>query len=76
MGQIQYTVRMEPSTVWIFNVVNYSIFFFCRPDLIDYDGLRPNNAMSNLNNAFDVALKDLGISRLLDAEGTNYYSEV
>ena len=40
-----------------------------RPDLIDYDGLRPNNAMSNLNNAFDVALKDLGISRLLDAEG-------
>ena len=25
--------------------------------------------MSNLNNAFDVAYKDLGLPRLLDAEG-------
>lgn len=40
-----------------------------RPDLIDYDGLRPNKAMPNLNNAFDVAHKDLGIPKLLDAEG-------
>ncbi len=41
----------------------------CRPDLIEYEGLRGNNAMANLNNAFDVAFNDLGISRLLDAEG-------
>ncbi len=42
-----------------------------RPDLIDYDGLRPNNAISNLNNAFDTAQKQLGIASLLDAEGNS-----
>lgn len=42
-----------------------------RPDLIDYDGLRPTNAISNLNNAFDVAHRELGIPKLLDAEGGN-----
>ncbi|XP_077320667.1 spectrin beta chain, non-erythrocytic 5 isoform X3 [Lithobates pipiens] len=39
-----------------------------RPDLIDYDSLRPTKPMYNLNNAFDVAETKLGISKLLDAE--------
>ncbi|XP_013777045.2 LOW QUALITY PROTEIN: spectrin beta chain, non-erythrocytic 1-like [Limulus polyphemus] len=39
-----------------------------RPDLINYDGLNPNNHIDSLNNAFDVAEKELGIPRLLDAE--------
>ncbi|XP_043236847.1 spectrin beta chain, non-erythrocytic 2-like isoform X8 [Amphibalanus amphitrite] len=39
-----------------------------RPDLIDYKSLQPANHVANLNNAFEVAQKDLGIHRLLDAE--------
>ncbi|KAM4689983.1 spectrin beta chain, non-erythrocytic 5 [Rhinophrynus dorsalis] len=39
-----------------------------RPDLIDYNSLKPTKPMYNLNNAFDVAETKLGISRLLDAE--------
>ena len=42
----------------------------CRPDLIDYNALRPSQHIHNLNNAFDVAEKELGLPRLLDAEGT------
>jgi len=40
-----------------------------RPDLIDYERLIPTRHIDNLNNAFDVAERDLGIPRLLDAEG-------
>ncbi|KAM6274075.1 spectrin beta chain, non-erythrocytic 5 [Porphyrio hochstetteri] len=39
-----------------------------RPDLIHYSSLRQDQPIKNLNNAFDVAAKDLGISKLLDAE--------
>jgi spectrin beta len=39
-----------------------------RPDLIDYSALRPSQHLHNLNNAFDVAEKELGLSPLLDAE--------
>ena len=40
-----------------------------RPDLINYDELKATQPLTNLNNAFDVAEKELGIARLLDAEG-------
>ena len=40
-----------------------------RPDLIDFGSLRAGAPLVNLNNAFDVAEKCLGISKLLDAEG-------
>ncbi|CAG2161762.1 unnamed protein product, partial [Oppiella nova] len=39
-----------------------------RPDLINYNALNPNNPIDTLNNAFDVAQRDLGVSKLLDAE--------
>ncbi|KAM9654132.1 spectrin beta chain, non-erythrocytic 5 [Morphnus guianensis] len=39
-----------------------------RPDLINYSLLRQDQPIKNLNNAFDVAEKELGISKLLDAE--------
>ncbi|KAH6925476.1 hypothetical protein HPB50_005725 [Hyalomma asiaticum] len=39
-----------------------------RPDLIDYGALEPSDHIENLNNAFNVAQRELGIPRLLDAE--------
>uniref|UniRef100_A0A8C3KKS8 Calponin-homology (CH) domain-containing protein n=1 Tax=Calidris pygmaea TaxID=425635 RepID=A0A8C3KKS8_9CHAR len=39
-----------------------------RPDLIHYSSLRQDQPIKNLNNAFNVAEKELGISKLLDAE--------
>lgn len=39
-----------------------------RPDLFDYNSLQPGRNMENLNYAFDVADRELGIPRLLDAE--------
>ncbi|XP_077178896.1 spectrin beta chain, non-erythrocytic 5 isoform X2 [Paroedura picta] len=39
-----------------------------RPDLIQYSSLGHNQPISNLNNAFTVAEKHLGITKLLDAE--------
>ena len=47
-------------------------YHHCRPDLIDYSALRPSQHIHNLNNAFDVAEKELGLPRLLDAEGIIY----
>ena len=41
-----------------------------RADLIDFDSLEPENIVDNLNNAFDVAEKELGIPKLLDTEGS------
>ncbi|XP_013926348.1 PREDICTED: spectrin beta chain, non-erythrocytic 5-like [Thamnophis sirtalis] len=39
-----------------------------RPDLIQYSSLRHDQPIINLNNAFNVAEKHLGILKLLDAE--------
>ncbi|KAJ6253824.1 alpha-actinin [Anaeramoeba flamelloides] len=39
-----------------------------RPDLIDYESLDPKNKEANLNLAFDVAEKELGLPKFLDAE--------
>lgn len=39
-----------------------------RPDLINFDALKPSDPMTNLNTAFDVAEREIGIVRLLDAE--------
>ncbi|EGD82481.1 alpha-actinin 4 [Salpingoeca rosetta] len=39
-----------------------------RPDLINFDALDPKDPITNLNNAFDIAERELGITSLLDAE--------
>lgn len=41
-----------------------------RTDLIDYENLQKSNALYNLQNAFDTAETQLGLSKFLDAEGT------
>ncbi|XP_023802172.1 uncharacterized protein LOC111943431, partial [Cyanistes caeruleus] len=40
-----------------------------RPELIEYDKLRKDDPVTNLNNAFEVAEKFLDIPKMLDAEG-------
>uniref|UniRef100_A0A673GY78 Alpha-actinin-4-like n=1 Tax=Sinocyclocheilus rhinocerous TaxID=307959 RepID=A0A673GY78_9TELE len=42
-----------------------------RPELIDYDKLRKDDPVTNLNNAFEVAERYLDIPKMLDAEGMN-----
>ncbi|XP_055716451.1 spectrin alpha chain, non-erythrocytic 1 isoform X5 [Phlebotomus papatasi] len=39
-----------------------------RPDLFDYSSLTPGRHIENLNHAFDMADRELGIPKLLDAE--------
>ncbi|XP_076029013.1 spectrin beta chain, non-erythrocytic 5 kst isoform X3 [Oratosquilla oratoria] len=39
-----------------------------RPDLIDFAALHPSRHQDNLNNAFNVAEKELNIAKILDAE--------
>ncbi|MEQ2199194.1 Spectrin beta chain, non-erythrocytic 1, partial [Xenoophorus captivus] len=41
-----------------------------RPDLIDFDKLKKSNAHYNLQNAFNLAEQHLGLTKLLDPEGT------
>lgn len=39
-----------------------------RPDLIQYDKLTKANPVYNLNNAFNIAEREFGLAKLLDAE--------
>ena len=43
---------------------------FCRPDLVDWRRVVRQTRRENLDMAFDIAEKKLGVTRLLDAEGT------
>ena len=40
-----------------------------RPDLLDFNALDPSNARYNLEHAFAIAERELGLAPLLDAEG-------
>lgn len=46
-----------------------------RPDLLDFESLKKCNAHYNLQNAFNVAEKELGLTKLLDPEGERSYRE-
>jgi len=39
-----------------------------RPDLFDFSILNPRDSQRNLEYAFDVAKREMGIAKLLDAE--------
>jgi hypothetical protein len=43
--------------------------FNSRPDIIPYENLTKSTAPENLQTAFDVAERDLGIAPLLDVSG-------
>lgn len=71
-----------PLQVWVSTGINlrwgrswfqsqsfYIVILTFRPDLIDYDALNPSEHIRNLNTAFDVADKRLGLRKILDAEG-------
>uniref|UniRef100_A0A915PUP8 Spectrin beta chain n=1 Tax=Setaria digitata TaxID=48799 RepID=A0A915PUP8_9BILA len=56
------------TTSWRNGLAFNALIHAHRPDLINYESLSPQDAIGNLNNAFDVAEKKLDIARLLDAE--------
>ena len=51
----------------IYTPINQMVFF--RPDLFDFNELKPNQHISNLSHAFNIAEEKLGIAKLLDPEG-------
>ena len=44
------------------------IIIIFRADLVQYEKLSKSNAMYNLNHAFNLAEKEFGLTKLLDAE--------
>lgn len=56
------------TTSWRDGLAFNAIIHKHRPDLIQYEKLTHNNAMYNLNNAFNQAESKLGLTKLLDAE--------
>jgi len=59
------------TTSWRSGLAFNALIHAHRPDLINFDQLNPNDPITNLNNAFDVAERQLEITRLLDAEDIN-----
>uniref|UniRef100_A0AAX7TG30 Actinin alpha 4 n=1 Tax=Astatotilapia calliptera TaxID=8154 RepID=A0AAX7TG30_ASTCA len=66
----------KPAAVYIYQIISSwkdglafnALIHRHRPDLIDYDSLRKDDPVTNLNNAFEVAEKHLDIPKMLDAE--------
>uniref|UniRef100_A0A8C2I833 Spectrin beta chain n=1 Tax=Cyprinus carpio TaxID=7962 RepID=A0A8C2I833_CYPCA len=56
------------TTSWRDGLAFNAIVHKHRPDLMDFDNLKRSNAHYNLQNAFNVAEKELGLTKLLDPE--------
>uniref|UniRef100_A0A673HMK3 Spectrin beta chain n=1 Tax=Sinocyclocheilus rhinocerous TaxID=307959 RepID=A0A673HMK3_9TELE len=59
------------TTSWRDGLAFNAIVHKHRSDLIDFDNLKRSNAHYNLQNAFNVAEKELGLTKLLDPEDVN-----
>nr|XP_020669027.1 spectrin beta chain, non-erythrocytic 2 [Pogona vitticeps] len=59
------------TTSWRDGLAFNAIVHKHRPDLIDIDTLKRCNAHYNLQNAFNIAEKELGLTKLLDPEDVN-----
>ncbi len=53
--------------IYIIQLYNLIANVFSRADLVQYDKLSKSNAMFNLNHAFNLAEKEFGLVKLLDA---------
>lgn len=65
---------VKKEVAWLFllrilGVFDISVFLHPRPDLLDFESLKKCNAHYNLQNAFNLAEKELGLTKLLDPEG-------
>uniref|UniRef100_A0A8C5B8H5 Spectrin beta chain n=1 Tax=Gadus morhua TaxID=8049 RepID=A0A8C5B8H5_GADMO len=59
------------TTSWRDGLAFSAIVHKHRSDLIEFDTLKRSNAHHNLQNAFNVAEKELGLTKLLDPEDVN-----
>ncbi|KAE8607778.1 hypothetical protein XENTR_v10011283 [Xenopus tropicalis] len=59
------------TTSWRDGLAFNAIVHKHRPDIIDFDTLKKSNAHHNLQNAFNVAERELGLTKLLDPEDVN-----
>ncbi|XP_075425832.1 spectrin beta chain, non-erythrocytic 2 isoform X1 [Ascaphus truei] len=59
------------TTSWRDGLAFNAIVHKHRPDVIEFDTLKKSNAHHNLQNAFNVAERELGLTKLLDPEDVN-----
>ncbi|XP_005351737.1 spectrin beta chain, non-erythrocytic 2 [Microtus ochrogaster] len=59
------------TTSWRDGLAFNAIVHKHRPDLLDFESLKKCNAHYNLQNAFNLAEKELGLTKLLDPEDVN-----
>ncbi|XP_040266018.1 spectrin beta chain, non-erythrocytic 2 isoform X3 [Bufo bufo] len=59
------------TTSWRDGLAFNAIVHKHRPDVIDFDTLKKSNAHHNLQNAFNTAERELGLTKLLDPEDVN-----
>jgi len=58
---------------WKSGEVFLAILCSLRPDLVDLSQAQTSSHLENLEKAFHLAEKELGIPRLLEPEGEHYY---